>query len=118
MEQKPELTPELLELRNPSGPITEPNSTTEVPQISKACPASDYFLSNDEDEDCELISVIAPTMERRAEYHEGLYRCFDAQTWPNKQLIIIDSGHKPSPFFRCISSPKQLANFVDTSQRT
>jgi len=47
-------------------------------------------------------------MERRQEYHETLYNCFHAQTWPNKQLVVVDSGFTPSPFFSTLSDPRVI----------
>jgi len=47
-------------------------------------------------------------MERRHEYHETLYNCFNAQTWPRKQLIVIDSGFKPSPFFSTLEDTRVI----------
>ena len=52
--------------------------------------------------------MVSPTMERRHKYHETLYNCFDAQTWTNKQLIVIDSGFKPSPFFASLEDERVI----------
>ncbi len=45
-----------------------------------------------------LISVITPTYNRSC-YHERLYRSFTEQTYPNKELLILDDTEKPSEFF-------------------
>merc|ERR1719221_1224295 len=38
--------------------------------------------------------------ERRQDLHEQLYAVFDAQDWPDKELVIIETYIKrPSPFF-------------------
>lgn len=47
-----------------------------------------------------LVSVISPTTSDRHWAHEQLYRCFSWQTWPNKELLVIDDGPIPSPFFQ------------------
>ena len=38
--------------------------------------------------------------------HANLYRCFDHQNWPNKELVVLDSGSKASPFFTSLSDPR------------
>ena len=53
-----------------------------------------------------LVSVLVPTSSARHWAHENLYRCFDAQTWPNKELIILDTGAEPSPVFGCLSDAR------------
>ena len=46
------------------------------------------------------VSCISPTTPERALFHEtGLYRCFAAQTHPDVELIVVDTGATPSPFF-------------------
>ncbi|CAE8593605.1 unnamed protein product, partial [Polarella glacialis] len=37
------------------------------------------------------VSIVAPSMASRQHYHENLWRCFDAQTWPDKELVIIET---------------------------
>ena len=38
-----------------------------------------------------LGSVLVPTYEGRHWAHENLYRCFDHQTYPSKELIVLDT---------------------------
>ncbi|KAL1519233.1 hypothetical protein AB1Y20_003492 [Prymnesium parvum] len=46
------------------------------------------------------VSCIAPTTPERHLFHEsGLYRCFAAQTHADIELIVVDTGACPSPFF-------------------
>lgn len=45
------------------------------------------------------VSVVCPTYARRHRFHESLYRCFCGQEWPDKELIVLDTGGEPSPFF-------------------
>lgn len=41
-----------------------------------------------------LISALMPTRDRR-QYIPGAVSCFLNQTWPNKELIVLDSGDDP-----------------------
>lgn len=43
-------------------------------------------------------TVICPTTDERALFHAQLYSCFVAQRWPDKELVVIDTGAHPSPF--------------------
>ncbi|CAK9087300.1 unnamed protein product [Durusdinium trenchii] len=46
------------------------------------------------------VSIVTPTTESRHKFHEQLYRCFDAQTWPDKELVIVETyTSSPSEFF-------------------
>lgn len=51
------------------------------------------------------ISVITPTYGR-PEYHEKLYHCFQQQTWVPKELLVIEDGPTPSPFFSSLQDPQ------------
>mmetsp|Transcript_131793 Transcript_131793/g.421876 ORF Transcript_131793/g.421876 Transcript_131793/m.421876 type:complete len:465 (+) Transcript_131793:102-1496(+) len=44
------------------------------------------------------ISVICPTTDERTLFHAQLYSCFVEQRWPDKELVVIDTGACPSPF--------------------
>ncbi|CAK9066985.1 unnamed protein product [Durusdinium trenchii] len=46
------------------------------------------------------ISVICPTTEERVLYHPQLYNCFAAQSWQDKELVVVDTGCRASPFLR------------------
>jgi len=45
------------------------------------------------------VSVIVPTMDERYCFHPQLWLCFFSQTYVDKELIVVDSGEFPSPFF-------------------
>mmetsp|Transcript_14194 Transcript_14194/g.29818 ORF Transcript_14194/g.29818 Transcript_14194/m.29818 type:complete len:650 (-) Transcript_14194:19-1968(-) len=46
------------------------------------------------------VSVVSPTVERRQDFHQILWSCFEAQDWPDKELIIVETyTKKPSEFF-------------------
>ena len=42
------------------------------------------------------VSVVTPTYGR-AHCLPGLIRCFQAQTWPDKELLIMDDSPAPAP---------------------
>jgi len=45
------------------------------------------------------VSIVAPSMASRQRFHESLWRCFDAQTWPDKELIVVESyEYEPSSY--------------------
>mmetsp|Transcript_67417 Transcript_67417/g.188110 ORF Transcript_67417/g.188110 Transcript_67417/m.188110 type:complete len:419 (-) Transcript_67417:577-1833(-) len=47
------------------------------------------------------VSIVAPTMASRQHYHENLWRCFDAQNWPDKELVVIETYEDvPSEYLR------------------
>lgn len=45
------------------------------------------------------VSVICPTFDERLLFHSQIHSCFAAQTWTDKELIVVDTGSQPSPFF-------------------
>lgn len=48
----------------------------------------------------ERISVVCPTTDARHMFHEQLWSTFDAQAWPDKELIVVETYNlKPSAFF-------------------
>ena len=53
-----------------------------------------------------LVSVLCPTTFERHWAHSSLYRCFDSQTHPCKELIVLDTGASPSPFFSALDDPR------------
>ena len=53
-----------------------------------------------------LVSVLTPTTSDRHWAHANLYRCFAAQSWPSKELIILDTGSSASPFFSSLKDSR------------
>ena len=51
------------------------------------------------------ISVLCPTYGR-PERHEQLHRVFAHQTWPDKDLWILDDSPERSPFFEQLRDPR------------
>ena len=56
------------------------------------------------------VSVITPTCSERAEFHEQLWICFKAQTWKDKELVVVDSASTPSTFL--VALAKEHGNVV------
>jgi glycosyltransferase involved in cell wall biosynthesis len=47
------------------------------------------------------VSVVTPSMSSRQHYHEQLWECFAAQTWPDKELIVVETyDTAPSAFLQ------------------
>jgi hypothetical protein len=47
------------------------------------------------------VSVVTPSMSSRQRYHEQLWSCFEAQTWPDKELIVVETYETaPSAFLQ------------------
>jgi glycosyltransferase involved in cell wall biosynthesis len=47
------------------------------------------------------VSIVTPTMSSRQRYHEQLWANFEAQTWPDKELIVVETyEHSPSEYLR------------------
>eukprot|EP00971_Amphidinium_carterae_P334941 6470506-Amphidinium_carterae.2 len=47
-----------------------------------------------------MVSVVAVTSEARQQYHELLWSVFSAQTWLQKELVVVESyKDKPSQYF-------------------
>lgn len=49
--------------------------------------------------DQALVSVVCPTSEKRHPFHPLLWECFSKQLYEPKELIVIDTGDRPSAFF-------------------
>jgi len=46
------------------------------------------------------VSVVTPTTDSRHEFHEALWKCFEAQVWEDKELVVIETYvREPSKFF-------------------
>lgn len=63
------------------------------------------------------VSVVVPTTHERHGFHAQLWLCYQSQTHTDKELIVVDSGEVPSPFFtqtcrpgvRHLHIPEQLS---------
>ncbi|CAK9088145.1 Uncharacterized protein SCF082_LOCUS41630 [Durusdinium trenchii] len=56
---------------------------------------------------CEIpgrVSIVAPSMASRQHYHENLYRCFEAQDYLDKELIVVETYEdKPSSYLQKVA---------------
>ena len=53
-----------------------------------------------------LVSVVTPTSTDRHWSHAHLHRSFSLQSYPNKELVVLDTGDKPSPYFEALEDPR------------
>ena len=50
------------------------------------------------------VSVVTPTTASRARFHPQLWQCFLDQSWPDKELVVVETYHdQPSEFFQHIA---------------
>lgn len=50
------------------------------------------------------VSVVSPTTESRHKFHEQLWRCFQSQSWPDKELVIVETYQDScSSFFQSLA---------------
>ena len=50
-----------------------------------------------------LVSCVVPTTGGRQWCHAQLHARFDSQTYPNKELVVLDDAPTPSPFFSTLT---------------
>jgi len=56
------------------------------------------------------VSVLTPTTASRARFHEQLWQCFVDQTWPDKELVVVETytkKEKPSEVFTKLVKAKE-----------
>eukprot|EP00428_Durinskia_dybowskii_P012040 CAMPEP_0170218024 /NCGR_PEP_ID=MMETSP0116_2-20130129/8681_1 /TAXON_ID=400756 /ORGANISM="Durinskia baltica, Strain CSIRO CS-38" /LENGTH=422 /DNA_ID=CAMNT_0010468665 /DNA_START=60 /DNA_END=1324 /DNA_ORIENTATION=- len=53
-------------------------------------------LHRDPAPEVPLVSICVPTSTRRHEFHRLLHKNFDRQTYKNLELVVVDTGPKPS----------------------
>eukprot|EP00930_Biecheleria_cincta_P076322 TRINITY_DN63524_c0_g1_i1.p1 TRINITY_DN63524_c0_g1~~TRINITY_DN63524_c0_g1_i1.p1 ORF type:complete len:898 (-),score=147.89 TRINITY_DN63524_c0_g1_i1:18-2711(-) len=59
------------------------------------------------------VSVVTPTTESRHRFHELLWRCFEAQTWPDKELVVVETFQSScSHFFLDLASKDARVKYV------
>lgn len=73
-------------------------------------PAPSAPLPSSED---VLISVITPTSSHRKVFHPLVYECFRQQSYPYKELVIVDNGDSPNTFLeaRAKEDPRVVYRF-------
>lgn len=52
-----------------------------------------------------LVSVVTPTRASTQHRHRLLYETYAHQTYPRKELVVLDDSPFPSPFFSSLSDP-------------
>jgi hypothetical protein len=57
------------------------------------------------------VSVVTPTMSSRQRFHEQLWACFEAQDWPDKELIVVET-YDSSPSAFLAQKAKEDSRFV------
>lgn len=51
------------------------------------------------------VSVVTPTTSRRSKFHPQLWECFTAQSWRDKELIVLETHQgRPSEFFQSLGA--------------
>jgi len=65
--------------------------------------------------DAPLVSVVCPTCDRRQHFHRQLYACFEAQDYERKELVVVDTGARPSAFMQRLAreDPRVVYRFFD-----
>ncbi|CAK0847854.1 unnamed protein product [Prorocentrum cordatum] len=91
--------------RTPAGSALLPGAAREWPALEAAL----YVLSGgafdprrevrERSPVAALFSVTCPTSERRAHFHPLLYETFRTQDYEPKELVVVDTGLRPSEFF-------------------
>ena len=50
------------------------------------------------------VSIVTPTTASRARFHPQLWQCFVDQSWPDKELVVVETYHdEPWAFFQSIA---------------
>jgi hypothetical protein len=57
------------------------------------------------------VSIVTPTMSSRQQYHEQLWECFQAQDWPDKELVVVET-YQTSPSAFLAEKAKECKQFV------
>ena len=59
------------------------------------------------------VSVVTPTTASRARFHPQLWQCFLDQSWPDKELVVVETYHdEPSTFFQSIALVDSRLKYV------
>lgn len=82
-------------LANPPGPDLKPAKLVKAKETKSKATANPL----------PKVTVITPT-HQRAPYLQNLYHIFKAQTYPNKELLILDDSPRPSAFFKKLQDPE------------
>ena len=59
------------------------------------------------------VSVVTPTTASRARFHPQLWRCFLDQSWPDKELVVVETYHDtPSEFFQHVAREDTRLKYI------
>ena len=59
------------------------------------------------------VSVVTLTTASRARFHPQLWQCFIDQSWPDKELVVVETFHdEPSAFFQSIARVDPRLKYV------
>ena len=59
------------------------------------------------------VSVVMPTTASRARFHPQLWQCFLDQSWPDKELVVVETyHHEPSTFFQSIALVDKRLKYI------
>ena len=59
------------------------------------------------------VSVVTPTTASRARFHPQLWRCFLNQTYPDKELVVVETHHgEPSAFFQELAGKDPRLKYI------
>ena len=62
---------------------------------------------------CGRVSVVTPTTASRARFHPQLWQCFVDQSWPDKELVVVETYHdQPSAFFKHIALMDKRLKYI------
>lgn len=62
---------------------------------------------------CGRVSVVTPTTASRARFHPQLWQCFLDQTWPDKELVVVETYDRaPSSFFQRIAAQDKRLKYI------
>lgn len=50
-----------------------------------------------------LVSVVCPTTSARRQFHDRTYACFAAQSFQNKELVVLETGEERSSFWDALA---------------
>ena len=59
------------------------------------------------------VSIVTPTTASRARFHPQSWQCFIDQSWPDKELVVVETYHdEPSAFFQSIARVDPRLKYV------
>ena len=86
--QAPHASTESSQISGPLSTISEPRPGPRVEAVAEPTESADDPSEN------PLVSCLCVT-ERRAPFMPWLIWCFDRQSWPNRELVIVDGSSTP-----------------------